>query len=97
MKASPIPDADMSRAIHLNRLTVLLLAGTTAVGAVWAGDKKATEAPRKAGEAQVSPAVDSQRSETRSAKGDRATAKTAVGNPYEVPLIKNAGSLPAPR
>ena len=89
----------MSRAIQINRVTILLLAAMTAAAPVCAAGKKAPEPARKAAEVatQVTAASDSQPSQGRSAKGDRATSRPAVSNAYEVPLIKNAGSLPAPR
>jgi len=88
----------MSRAIHLHRVAVLLLAGMTAAGAVAAG-KKPLEPARKTADT-VAPngaSAEAPGAESRRAKRARADAQPAVSNPYDVPLIKNAGSLPVPR
>ena len=90
----------MSRAAHFVRVTVLLLAGAAGAGAVPAAGKPATEPARKTGEA-VAPAKPAPATPTHdsppAAKAARPAAQAIVSNPYDVPLLKNAGSLPVPR
>jgi len=88
----------MARAFLLIRLTLMLVSGVAAAGAACAGGPPA-DSGKKSGNTFTLvtwAAAPTTRAGTPSA-GASLAPKTVVSNPYNVPLLQNAGSLRAGR
>jgi hypothetical protein len=89
----------MARAFLLIRLTFVLVAGLAAASAVSAAGGASSDSGRKAGNSfnLLQPAAAPRGPGSAPSMGASLAPKAVVSNPYNVPLIQNAGSLRSSR
>jgi len=96
--AVPQADLAMARAFLLIRLTLVLVGGVAAAGATWAGGPPG-DSGKKSGNTftLVTWAAAPTPRAGMPSPGASLAPKAVVSNPYNVPLLQNAGSVRAGR
>ena len=94
IQGSPEPDIAMARAFLLIRLTLVLVGGLAAASAASAGGP-AGDSAKKSGNTfnMVTAAAAAGTRVSAPSAGASLAPKAVVSNPYNVPLLQNAGSL----
>lgn len=88
----------MARATHLHRAAVVLLAGLAAAGQAFSGGSASTDSgKRPTNSFNLVYAATPRATAGAPSMGVGVPGKPVVSNPYNVPLLQNAGSLGSAR